>query len=121
MARTTITPVNLPGTTGAVWASAGVTSLATFTGVKFVLSAHMFLYVSVGAAGAGNVTQQIGRKVQGITPIEPDVAVANSTNYVFGPWSPTDFTQQDGSLMMFIDFSVVTGNAVTLFQLTPLL
>ena len=68
MARTTITPVNLPGTTGAVWASAGVTSLATFTGVKFVLSAHMFLYVSVGAAGAGNVTQQFGRKVQGITP-----------------------------------------------------
>jgi hypothetical protein len=40
--------------------------------------------------------------------------VANSTNYVFGPWSPSDFTQQDGSGMMFIDFSVVTGNAVTI-------
>jgi hypothetical protein len=121
MARTTLTPVNFPGTAGAAFATAGAVALTSFTGVQFALAGNMILYVSVGSSGAGNVTQKIGRKVQGIAPIEPDVAVADSTNYWFGPWSPTDFTQQDGSGMMFIDFSVVTGNAVTLYQLVPLL
>jgi hypothetical protein len=119
MARTTLTPVAFPGVAGATFATAGAVSLATFTGVQFINSGNMILYVSVGAAGAGNVTQNIGRKVQGITPIEPAVAVANSTNYFFGPWNVNDFTQQDGSGMTFIDFSVVTGNAVTLYQLVP--
>lgn len=118
MARTTITPVNFPGTAGMTFAAAGATSLATFTGVQFTWSPYLALYVSVGSSGAGNVTQQIGRKVQNIAPPEPPVAVSNSTNYWFGPWDD-DFMQQDGSSMMFIDFSVVTGNAVTLYQLLP--
>jgi hypothetical protein len=119
VARTTLTPVNFPGPAGAVFAAAGAVSLATFTGVQFVNSGQMILYVSVGSAGAGNVTENIGRKIQGIAPAEPPVAVSNSTNYVFGPWSAADFMQQDGSGMMFIDFSQVTGNAVTLYQLVP--
>jgi len=121
MARTTLTPVNFPGVAGMVFPATGAVSLAGFTGVQFVNSGQMILFVSVGVAGAGNVTENIGRKIQGIAPAEPPVPVANSTNYVFGPWSPADFTQQDGTGFMTIDFSVVTGNAVTLYQLVPLL
>jgi hypothetical protein len=119
VARTTITPVNLTGTAALTFAAAGAQSLATFTGVQFANNGLMFLYVSVGSAGAGNVTQNFGRTVEGAIPAPVVDAVANSTNYLLGPWSPSDFTAQDGSGFTYIDFSVVTGNAVTLYQLVP--
>lgn len=123
MARVTLTPVNLAGTAGLTLPAAGAQSLATFTGVQFVNNGLLFLAVYVGAAGAGNMDQQIGGQVQGQAyPTNPSPfrkALANSTNYLFGPWSARDFTQPDGSGMTYIDFSVVTGNTVTLYQLVP--
>lgn len=123
MARVTLTAQNLPGTSGTLaqiqLPAAGVQSLATFTGVAFANNGLMFLYVVVGVAGAGNVTYNFGRTVEGQFPAPVVVALANSTNYLLGPWSPTDFTAQDGTGLTYFDFSVVTGNSVTLYQLIP--
>lgn len=121
MARVTLTPVNLAGPSGLLLPSAGAQSLATFTGVQFANPGSVFLVAYIGAAGAGNVQSNIGRKVQGqaYPAATLQAAVANSTNYLFGPWSAADFTQSDGSGMAYIDFSVVAGNSVTLYQCVP--
>lgn len=122
MARVTVNPVNLLGTNlnNAVLPSVGAQSLATFTGVQFVNNGMMFLYITIGASGAGNLTLNFGRTVEGQVPAAFVLALANSTNYLLGPWSPTDFTARDGTGLTYFDFSVVTGNAVTLYQLVPL-
>jgi hypothetical protein len=121
MARVTLTPVNLAGPAGLTLPTAGAQTLATFTGVNFVNNGQMFLAVYIGAAGACNIQSNIGRKVQGQAyPASTlQAALSNSTNYLFGPWSATDFTQPDGTGLTWIDFSVVTGNSVTLYQLIP--
>jgi hypothetical protein len=121
MARVTLTPVNLAGPSGLTLPAAGAQSLATFSGVNFVNNGSVFLVVYVGAAGAGNIQSNIGRKVQGQTypATTLQVALSNSTNYLFGPWSVNDFTQTDGTGLTWIDFSVITGNSVTLYQLVP--
>ncbi len=121
MARVTLTPVNLAGPSGLTLPASGAQTLATFTGVQFTNNGMVFLVVYVGVAGAGNVQSNIGRKVQGqaYPAATIQAAVANSTNYIFGPWSAADFTQSDGSGLAYIDFSVVTGNSVTLYQCTP--
>jgi hypothetical protein len=121
MARVTLTPVNLAGPSGLTLPTSGAQTLATFTGVQFVNSGMVFLVAYIGVAGAGNVQSNIGRKVQGqaYPAATIQAAVANSTNYIFGPWSAADFTQSDGSGLAYIDFSVVTGNSVTLYQCTP--
>jgi hypothetical protein len=123
MARVTLTPVNLAGTAGLTLPAAGAQSLATFSGVNFVNNGQVFLAVYIGAAGACNMDPWIGGMVQGqLYPTAPSPfrkALANSTNYLFGPWSAKDFTQLDGTGLMYIDFSLVTGNSVTLYQLVP--
>ena len=116
MARLTLTATNFPGTGGSTLPASG-TSLATFTGVQFVNNGSMALLVYVGSAGAGNATQNFGRQIESETPAPVVVALSNSTNYWLGPWSPKDFTAIDGTGMTYIDFSVVTGNSVTLYQL----
>lgn len=122
MARLTLTPVQLPGTQGMVLsASVGAQTLTGSTlGVQFTNNGMLFLAVYVGASGAGNFTQNFGRKIEGAIAAPPVVALANSTNYLFGPWSPTDFTAQDGTGLTYFDFSVLTGNSVTLYQISPL-
>jgi len=117
MARLTLTPTNFPGTGGSTLPASG-TSLATASpGVQFVNNGSMVLLVYVGASGAGNATQNFGRQIESETPAPVVVALSNSTNYWLGPWSPKDFTAIDGTGMTYIDFSVVTGNSVTLYQL----
>lgn len=118
MARATLTPVALTGTKAITFAAAGATSV-TNPGVQFQNNGLMFLYVSIGASGAGNITMNFGRTVEGAIPAPVVVAVSNSTNYLLGPWSPTDFTAQDGTGFTYIDFSVITGNAVTLYECIP--
>lgn len=119
MARVTLTPANLSGTQALVLPATGAQSLATFTGVQFVNNGLMFLAIYIGASGAGNFTQNFGRTVEGAIPAPVVDALANSTNYLLGPWSPSDFTAQDGTGLTYFDFSVVTGNSVTLYQLDP--
>jgi hypothetical protein len=119
MARVALTPTNLLGTAGLVLPATGAQTLATFTGVSFTNNGLMFLAVYIGSSGAGNLTFNIGRTVEGQAPAPIVVALSNSTNYLFGPWSPTDFTAQDGSGLTYFDFSVSTGNSATLYQLSP--
>jgi len=125
MARVTLTPINLQGTNLAnavISATAGATSLATagITGVQFVNNGSMFMYVVIGSAGAGNLTLNLGRTTEGQLPVPFVLALANSTNYLLGPWSPSDFTAHDGTGQTYFDFSVTTGNSVSLYQLIPL-
>lgn len=121
MARLTLTPVNMPGTQGMIMsATTGAQTLTgSTTGVQFTNNGEMFLAVYVGASGACNFTENFGRKIEGAVAAPPVVALANSTNYLFGPWSPSDFTAQDGTGFTYLDFSVMTGNSVTLYQLVP--
>jgi hypothetical protein len=120
MARVALQPVQMPGTAGMVLGASGAQTLATFSGVQFTNNGELFLAVYVGSSGAGNFTQKFGRGIEGVIPDPIVVALANSTNYLFGPWDPGDFTQQDGTGLTTFDFSVVTGNSVTLYQLVPL-
>jgi hypothetical protein len=121
MARVTLTPVNLAGTAGLTLPTTGAQTLATFTGVNFTNNGQVFLVVYIGVAGTCTMSTWIGRQVQGQAyPVATlTKTLANSTNYLFGPWSAADFTQPDGTGLMWIDFSVVTGNSVTLYQLVP--
>jgi hypothetical protein len=118
VARLALTPVICTGTSALTLASSG-TPLTGNTGVSFVNNGLMFLVIYTGASGAGNVTQNFGRTVEGSAPAAKVQAIANSTNYILGPWSPSDFTAQDGTGNTYIDFSVVTGNSVTLYELVP--
>lgn len=121
MARVTLTPVNLAGPSGLTLPASGAQALTGFTGVQFANNGQMFLVVYVGSSGAGNLQSNIGRRVQGQAyPASTlQAALSNSTNYLFGPWSQNDFMQADGSGLAWIDFSVVTGNSVTLYQCIP--
>ena len=114
MARATLTPAACTGTTALTLGSSGTQALTGFTGVQFVNNGLMFLVVYTGASGAGNVTQNFGRTIEGSIPAPKVQAISNSTNYILGPWSPSDFTG-----LTYIDFSVVTGNSVTLYELIP--
>jgi hypothetical protein len=122
MARLTLTPVQLPGTQGMVLsATTGAQSLSGFTGFQFTNNGSLFIALYVGSAGAGNLVQNFGRKIEGAIAAPPTVALANSTNYLFGPWSPSDFTIQDGTGLTGFDLSGTnTTNSVTLYQLSPL-
>jgi hypothetical protein len=98
----------------------GAQSLAGFTGFEFTDNGLLFVALYIGSGGAGNLTQNIGRKVQGIVAPEPPVALAASTNYLFGNWSPADFTATDGTGYVEFDLSgTQTANSVTLYQLIP--
>ena len=118
MARLSLTAVNLTGAAALTLGSSG-TALASNTGVSFINNGLMFLVVYVGSSGAGNLTMNFGRTVEGSVPAPKVQALANSTNYILGPWSPSDFTAQDGTGLTYFDFSVSTGNSVTLYQLSP--
>lgn len=121
MARVTLTPVNKAGAAGLTIPATGAQSLSGFTGVQFLNSGMMTLMVYNGT-GAQTITQLIGRKTQGLTPTVAAVSLTASTNTEWGPWSPTDYTQQDGSGLQFIDFGGTVANiSVTLYQLVPVL
>ena len=122
MARLTLTPVNVPGTQGMVLSSTtGAQSLSGFTGVQFANNGMMFLVVYVGSGGAGNLTQNFGRTIEGVVAPNPAVALSASTNYLFGNWKPFDFTAQDGSGLTYFDLTgTQTTNSVTLYQVVPL-
>ena len=122
MARLTLTPVNLPGTQGMVLSSTtGAQSLSGFTGFQFSNNGLLWIVLYIGSGGAGNLTQNFGRKIESAIAAPPVVAVSASTNYLFGNWSPYDFTAQDGSGNTLFDLSgTQTTNSVTLYQLSPL-
>lgn len=120
MARLALTPVQMPGTQGMVLGATGAQSLSGFTGFQFTNNGLLFVALYVGSSGAGNLTQNFGRKIEGAIAAPPTVALTASTNYLFGPWSPSDFTIQDGTGLTGFDLSgTQTLNSVTLYQLVP--
>jgi hypothetical protein len=120
MSRVTLTPVAMTGSAGLVLPAAGAQSLSGFTGVQFVNSGMLFLAVYNGT-GSQTITQNIGGRVQGVSPTVSPVALTASTNYLFGNWSAKDYTQLDGTGMQYIDFGGTQANiTVTLYQLAPI-
>jgi len=71
----------------------------------------------VGASGAGTVTLATQRLIEGSPGPGVTFAVANSTTYIWGPFSSIDFNDINGLLQFTI--SVVTGNTVGAYQLPP--
>lgn len=119
MTYVTLTPVTLVGASGLTLPSSGAQSLATFQGVQFVNNGLMMLAVYNGT-GSQTITQNIGGKIQGLSPTVSAVSLTASTNYLFGPWSARDYTQLDGSGFQRIDFGGTVANiSVTLYQLVP--
>jgi hypothetical protein len=121
MALLTLNPVQLPGPAGAVLSSTkGAQSLSGFTGFQFADNGSCFIIIYIGSSGAGNLTQTFGRTIEGISSGEPPVALSASTNYMFGTWSPSDFTARDGTGNVEFTLSgTQTLNSITLYQLSP--
>lgn len=122
MARVTLTPVTKAGAAGLTIPTAtGAQALTGFTGVQFINNGMMTLVVYNGT-GSQTITQLIGRKVQSLAPTVAAVSLTASTVTEWGPWSPTDYTQLDGSGMQYIDFGGTAANlSVTLYQTVPIL
>jgi hypothetical protein len=113
-------PISLPGTKGIVLPTAGVHTVGANSGVSFVNNGRMFLALYVPGGYSGNLVQNIGRRVEGQTPAPVTVALTASTNYLFGPWSPSDFTSLDGTGNVYFDLSGTnTSVTVTLYELDP--
>ncbi len=111
-------PVSLPGTTGIVLPTAGVQTVGSNTGIKFLNNGRMFIAIYVDSGGAGNLVQNFGRKVEGQTVTAKTVALSASTNYLFGPWTPSDFTSLDGTGFTYFDLSGTNTNVtVTLYEM----
>ena len=118
--RVTLTPVAMNGAAGLVLPAAGAQSLSGFTGVQLVNSGMLMLAVYNGT-GSQTITQNIGGRVQGVSPTVAPVNLTASTNYLFGNWSAKDYTQLDGSGFMYVDFGGTVANiTVTLYQLSPI-
>src|SRR5450755_2306652 len=121
MSRVTLTPVAMNGSAGLVLPAAGAQSLSGFTGVQFVNNGMLWLAVYNGTGSTQTITPQIGGRVQGIAPTATATALTASTNYLFGNWSQKDYTQLDGTGLMWVDFGGVQANiTVTLYQVAPI-
>jgi len=121
VARLTLTgPISLPGTKGIVLPAAGVQTVGANTGLQFVNNGRMFVALYIPAAYAGNLVQNFGRTVEGAIAAPPTVALTASTNYLFGPWLPSDFTALDGTGLTYLDLSGTnTTVTCTLYELDP--
>jgi hypothetical protein len=120
MARTALpaATVNIGGgpSAGTVLPANEATNLTGFTGVNFANNGAILLRIVVGASGVGNVTFNFSRTTEGQLPAPFVVAVSNSTTYIFGPFSPSDFN--DASGLIQIDKSgTVTGDSAGLYLL----
>lgn len=89
---------------------AAETALASNTGFSIPNDGRTVIHICVGASGAGNLSMVIQRQVEGVTPAAVVVALSNSTQYLFGPFSVQDFNDVNGLLQCTL--SVQTGNSV---------
>lgn len=101
---------SLAGVSGLTIPASG-TSLATFTGFTVPNNGLVAVIVFVGASGAGNLQFLTQRGASQPAAI----AVANSTNYIFGPFDPNLYSDVNGLLNATL--SVVTGNSVNAYVL----
>jgi hypothetical protein len=100
-------------------ASAQGTAWSAATGVGYVNNGQMYLWCWNSSGSAVTATVNFGRKVEGqtVTPLTASIPAGAAT--ALGPYSPSDFTALDGSGLTYVDFSVVTGLYVALYQLVP--
>ena len=122
MARLTLTgPISLPGTKGIVLPTSGVQTVGANTGFQWTgNNGRQCVAIYVASGGSGNLTMNFGRTVEGQVPAPEVVALTASTNYLFGPFSPSDFTALDGTGNTYFDLSGTnTSNTVTLYELDP--
>jgi hypothetical protein len=89
--------------------------LTGMTGWTFPNNGAVLVRLVVGAAGAGNVTFLTQRTIESFGATVGAIAVANSTNYIWGPFSPGDFNDANG--LVNINISVVAGNTVGVYIL----
>lgn len=110
-----VTAISGGANAGTILPAAEAQSLATFTGFSFPNNGAVLVRLVIGASGAGNLTCNFQRTVEGQLPAAFVVALANSNAYILGPFSRADFNDANG-LCQF-DISVVTGNTVGVYQL----
>jgi len=103
--------------TGVVLPTQETNSLATYTGFSVPNNGAVLIRVTIGAAGAGNLAFICQQKLFGalLATTTFQTAVANSTSYILGPFSPSSFNDANGLLQATL--SVVTGNYVGVYQL----
>lgn len=94
---------------------AAETALTGFTGFTFPNNGAVILRIVIGASGAGNLVFIAQRTIESFAATVTTIAVANSTSYLFGPFSPADFNDVNG--LFNATLSVVTGNSVGVYQL----
>jgi hypothetical protein len=83
------------------------------TGLSFVNNGAMFLRLVVAGGGAGTVTFNLSKTVEGQIPAPFTQALANSTAYIYGPFSPSDFNDVNG--LVQVTWAFVTGNTAGLY------
>jgi hypothetical protein len=91
------------------------TSMASNAGFSFPNNGATLVRIVIGSAGAGNVTFNFQRTVEGQLPAAFVVALSNSTTYIFGPFPPSDFNDANGLVQALL--SVPTGNSVGVYSL----
>lgn len=120
MARTTLAPATnfIAGGAGAgtILPATEATNLTGFTGVNFVNNGATLLRLVVGASGAGTVTVFFTKTVEGQAVTSFSIAVANSTTYIIGPFSPSDLNDVNG-LVQIDKSGTVTGDSAGLYKL----
>lgn len=113
-------PIQVPGSKGIVLPAAGVQTVGTNAGISFTNNGLMFIALYIPGSYTGNFVQNFGRTIEGQLPAPITVALTASTNYLFGPWSPMDYTAQDGTGLTNFGLSGTnTSVTVTLYQLVP--
>lgn len=100
---------------GLVLPAAEANALATFTGFSVPNNGSVLVRVTIGVAGAGNISFLEQKAIEGATLPSATFqqAVANSTAYIFGPFRPSEFNDVNGLLQ--VTLSVVTGNFVGVY------
>lgn len=103
--------------TGVTLAAQEANTLATYAGFSVPNNGSVLVRITVGAAGAGNVAFICQKTVYGASVAATSFlqALSNSTAYIFGPFSPSNFNDVNGLLQ--VTLSVVTGNYCGVYYL----
>lgn len=83
------------------------------TGFQFANNGAMFLRMVVAVAGTATATFNLSKTVEGQIPAPFTQVLANSTAYIFGPFSPSDFNDVNG--LVQVTWPFVAGNTAGLY------
>ena len=97
--------------------TAALISLGANTGVSFKNDGQCGLIVNNASGSSINVTEVIGRQVEGIAPTGPPRAVPAGKTYIFGSLSVLDFLSTDGTGMTYVNVSLPTSVSVGLIEI----